>query len=119
MVKDKLKQFIFISFGAAPGALIRWKISNLLLCNILGSFLMGLIFGIFGTRKKINLILTIGFCGSLTTFSSWILNFSKLILDGLIVEGLIFILISYILGLFSIFIGFFLGRIISSLRLFQ
>ncbi|HET6590427.1 MAG: CrcB family protein [Candidatus Nitrosocosmicus sp.] len=81
-------EFIFLAVGAVLGAYIRYKItsfpliwgvvgSNVLFVNIIGSFILG-IFSIllinWNLDQKYSLLVAIGFCGSLTTMSSFALE---------------------------------------------
>lgn len=81
-------EFIFLAVGAVLGAYIRYKItsfpliwgvvgSNVLFVNIIGSFILG-IFSIllinWSLDQKYSLLVAIGFCGSLTTMSSFALE---------------------------------------------
>ena len=86
-------EFIFLAFGATAGAFIRFKISesalvlgsiplNVLIVNILGSFILGLfivVSQLWNIDGKYSLLLAVGFCGSLTTMSSFALDSSNLL----------------------------------------
>jgi CrcB protein len=67
-----------VAAGAIPGALLRWWLPDLLLANLLGCLLLGLLVGAAGARPRLLLWGGIGFCGSLTSFSSWILALAAL-----------------------------------------
>ena len=81
-----------VAAGAIPGALLRWRVETLahtwvgglrgaaesdLLANLLGSLLIGVLVGLPSPRPRLLLVGAIGFCGSLTTFSSWMLELAR------------------------------------------
>jgi len=49
---------------------------------VVGSFVLGFLAGPIPRRTGLVLLVGIGFCGSLTTFSSWILDAVKLLEGG-------------------------------------
>jgi CrcB protein len=67
-----------VAAGAIPGALLRWRLPDLLWANLLGCLLLGLLLGWPGSRPRLMLLGGIGFCGSLTSFSSWMLELAGL-----------------------------------------
>ena len=73
--------FFLISIGAVPAALMRWRIDDIFLVNIIGCFLLGFI-NALSIPKKYKLFLGFGFCGSLTTFSGWTSYLYELIING-------------------------------------
>lgn len=94
----KKTQFIeigLLTVGAITGALLRYRITespillgtlqiNVLIVNILGSLILGFFAAatlVFNFELKYTLLIAIGFCGSLTTMSSFALETSNLI-DG-------------------------------------
>tara|TARA_B100000674_G_scaffold98358_1_gene71163 strand:- start:313 stop:717 length:405 start_codon:yes stop_codon:yes gene_type:complete len=73
----EVQELLLVGAGAVPGALLRWQLAlNLgdqnLLVNVLGAGLLGFLAGLPAAPRR-QLLLGIGFCGSLTTFSSWML----------------------------------------------
>ncbi|MFZ9850891.1 MAG: fluoride efflux transporter FluC [Vulcanococcus sp.] len=93
-LRFELRELLLVAAGAVPGALLRWQVtvqfgpwlggsagSNLLV-NLLGSFLLGVLAGPIPRRTELVLWLGIGFCGCLTTFSSWMLDVLDLLRAG-------------------------------------
>lgn len=81
-------EFLFLGVGAVLGAYLRYKItsypllfgnlvSNVLLVNIIGSFILG-VFSVLSASlnldSRYSFLVAIGFCGSLTTMSSFALE---------------------------------------------
>ena len=118
----ELKELLLVGLGAVPGALLRWQSGVQLgpylggsagadlLVNLVGSFILGFMAGPIPRRTSLVLLLGIGFCGCLTTFSSWMLDVSKLILAGRPVWGLLLIAVSLMLGLLCVAAGLALSR---------
>jgi len=63
------------------------------------------------------LLLGIGFCGCLTTFSSWMLDVARLIQAGKPAWGLVLIAISLVLGIGCAAAGLVLSRSVFRSRL--
>lgn len=66
-----------VAMGAIPGALLRWLLHCDPLANLLGCLLIGWLLGSHPPRPRRFLVLGVGFCGSLTTFSGWVLALSR------------------------------------------
>jgi fluoride exporter len=86
-------EFVFLAVGAVAGAFVRFKMAesplilgtlpiNILVINVIGSFILG-VFSILSLMwnldSKYTLLAAVGFCGSLTTMSSFALETSSLI----------------------------------------
>ncbi|MBA2650881.1 MAG: fluoride efflux transporter CrcB [Tatlockia sp.] len=92
------KSITAITLGAALGALLRWlfnlKLNNLfpdippgtLFANLVGSFIIGLAIAYFADAPAISpawkLFIITGFCGGLTTFSSFSAEVLTLLQQG-------------------------------------
>jgi CrcB protein len=89
----RMIEYILLAVGAVVGAFLRYKIAespiilgglpvNVLIVNILGSFLLG-IFSVLSLALNLDtkyaLFVAIGFCSSFTTMSSFALETSNLI----------------------------------------
>ena len=86
-------EFIFLAAGSVFGAFLRYKITesqllfntlpmNVLIVNVIGAFILG-IFVILSEQWNLDgrysLFAAVGFCGSLTTMSSFALDSSNLL----------------------------------------
>jgi fluoride exporter len=86
-------EFVFLAVGSVLGAFLRYKITespllfnilplNVLIVNVLGAFILG-IFVILSEQWNLDgrysLLAAVGFCGSLTTMSSFALDSSNLL----------------------------------------
>ncbi len=86
-------EFVFIAIGSVLGAFLRYKITespllfnalpvNVLIVNVLGAFVLGA-FIVLSEQWHLNgrysLFIAVGFCGSLTTMSSFALDSSNLL----------------------------------------
>ena len=118
----EVRELALVALGAMPGALLRWQSSVQLgpflggnagadlLVNLVGSFILGFLAGPIPRRTSLLLLVGIGFCGSLTTFSSWMLDVAKLIQAGRSSSGLLLVAASLALGLLCALAGLWLSR---------
>jgi CrcB protein len=79
--------------------------------NVVGAALLGLLAGLPAAPRR-QLLVGIGFCGSLTTFSGWMLDAMRLISTGKVIEASGLIAITLGLGVAASMIGFRCGRIL-------
>ena len=110
----ELQELLLVGLGAVPGALLRWQVAlhlgdQNLLVNGLGAGLLGLLAGLPAAPRR-QLLLGIGFCGSVTTFSSWMLSAVKHLSGGDWAAALGLIGLTLGLGLGAAALGFSLGR---------
>ena len=110
----EILELLLVGLGAVPGALLRWQVSlhwadRHVLVNVVGAALLGLLAGLPAAPRR-QLLVGIGFCGSLTTFSSWMLEAVQLISAGKIVEALSLIGFTLGLGVGAAALGFWFGQ---------
>jgi CrcB protein len=73
-LKGDLRDLALVAGGAIPGALLRWQLGADVVANMLGCLLLGVVLAQASQRKRLMLWAGIGFCGSLTTFCTWMLD---------------------------------------------
>ena len=101
--------FIIISIGAVPAAILRWQIDQMFIVNIIGCFLLGFINSL-AISKRYKLILGFGFCGSLTTFSGLSFQLFKLINQGFYKLFVLNSISIVMLGIFAVSLGHLLAK---------
>ena len=109
LIYKEFINLIFLSIGVLPGAFLRWQLDNYFLVNCIGCFVLGIVSG-SQIKKKYKYIIGFGFCGSLTTYSGWIIDCFSYLKNGNFLEGIALLFSSIMFGLFFAFLGFFIGQ---------
>jgi len=129
MLQDtNVRQVIAISLGAIAGALTRYYLTiwfanrfgmnfpyGTFFINISGCLVMGF-FATLATQKiniispEIRLMISTGFLGAYTTFSTFGLDTISLLQKGAFISGITYLLGSTILGIISIQLGIIIAR---------
>ncbi|KAF0654091.1 hypothetical protein L107_06963 [Cyanobium sp. Copco_Reservoir_LC18] len=131
-LRREARDLLLVAAGAVPGALLRWRLEDLgkgweglpsglieadLVANLVGTFLIGVIAAQRPPRPRLLLLGAIGFCGSLTTFSSWMLEISLALRRGRPDGALAVVLVSLLGGLAAVTLGLAVGRWLGRFRL--
>lgn len=125
-------KYLYLAFGGSIGALLRFVLAAIphkyywgsfpvgtLFVNLLGSFLIGFLFILFGKDQmpeNLKLFLFIGILGSFTTFSTFMFESLNLFKGGDIKFALLNIGGANILGLLFVYLGYILAQYIVSAR---
>ena len=120
--------FIYVGFGGFIGALARYSFNLIfgsilglpiplatLFVNILGSFVMGVIFyfTLNNSSEFYKLFFMTGILGGFTTFSAFSLDSINMFIEKEYQNLFLYISISVFLSIFSLYLGFILSRFIS------
>ena len=121
-------KLVLIGIGGAAGAVLRYVVSGLdyrfsygvlpvstLVINLSGSLVIGLLWGLFEVypvSSHARMFIFIGLLGGFTTFSTFGLESFNLLRDGERGIALANILVTNILGIAFVFIGFAASRLL-------
>jgi CrcB protein len=128
-----MKVFWAVAIGAAAGGVSRFYLTlamqqrfgadfpwGTLLINITGSLLLGFVVRYAvatpGMSLELRLLLTTGFCGGYTTFSSYSFETAVLLETGYYARAALYSLGSVVLSLLATFCGFMLARGVIGVR---
>jgi CrcB protein len=124
---------LYIALGSAAGGVSRYLLGGVIqrwsggsfplgtmVINVTGSFLLGLIYRYAtdsaGISPEVRTLLTIGFCGGYTTFSTFSYETVRLIEDGELTRGLAYAGLSVVLSIAATMLGIVAGQGITDLR---
>lgn len=123
----KLISFVYVFIGAGFGGSLRYFLSvfladkisvvfpyGTLAANLLGSLIIGIfIFSIADKElvtSNIRLLVAVGFCGGLTTFSSFSYETLNLFRDSQYLLGFLNIALNLVLSIIGVLIGFLIAK---------
>ena len=125
-----MKVLFLIFCGGGAGSVFRYLLINYfskvmpstipygtILVNLLGALIIGMIYFFLSTRLLLNeqfkMFFTIGFLGGFTTFSTFNLDFFKLIESGNFGLAIIYTAITFIGTVTLFYLGFHIVKVIS------
>ncbi|EAS18959.1 putative CrcB-like protein [Flavobacteria bacterium BBFL7] len=122
-----IKQLLFVFIGGGFGCVLRFLFSiwmntdqikwiPTLVVNVLGCFILGYFLSL--SHKNIldshgYILLGIGFCGGLTTFSTFSVDLFKLTNESNYMGALTYLLLTIILGFIAVYSAYYLGKQLS------
>ena len=124
---------LFIALGSAAGGVARFLLGTFiqtrfgagfpmgtLLVNISGAFLLGFIFACAlatpSVSPEMRGLLTTGFCGGYTTFSTFTYETMMLLEDGEVARAAVYVVLSVAVALLGVWLGIALGRGLIGMR---
>ena len=123
-----MKQALLVFLGGGLGSVLRYwmslKLNNFenaipygtLLANVLGSLIIGIIFG-YSTKSGLlnenhSLLLATGFCGGFTTFSTFAYENHIYLKGGDYFGFLPYMIVTFILAISAVFLGMYVSKFI-------
>ncbi len=119
-------KFLLVFIGGGVGSTLRYYVGKIfvntnhsffnatLTVNVLGSLLVGVLFGYFTKQNLLSqnqsILLISGFCGGFTTFSTFALENTIMLKNGDYFSFAFYTILSIILGILAVFLGLFLMK---------
>lgn len=123
----RMRQLLFVMLGSACGGGLRFLVSRwlnegstmpwgTLAVNVLGCLIIGFVGSLpaSGVSPQVRLLLTTGFCGGFTTFSTFSSESLSLLRDGHATTAMVYMGASLAVGLLAVAAGHQLARAISA-----
>ena len=123
-----MKQALLVFLGGGLGSVLRYWLSlrlnnfenaipyGTLLANVLGSLIIGIIFGYSAKSGLLNenhsLLLATGFCGGFTTFSTFAYENHIYLKGGDYFGFLPYLIVTFILAISAVFLGMYMSKFI-------
>ncbi len=121
-----IKDLLYVGLGSFAGGIVRYLVSLLIkggsstfpwatfAVNIAGCLLIGLLLALFNrmpnASPQLNLMLTVGFCGGFTTFSTFSKESLNLLQSGSYTTFALYALGSLVLGIAAVALGYAIAK---------
>ncbi|EAQ99944.1 fluoride efflux transporter CrcB [Maribacter sp. HTCC2170] len=121
-----MKQLLLVFLGGGLGSLLRYVVSKTFnnyfqhfylgtfLVNVIGCLIIGIVLGLSFKNNILSqnqtLLLTTGFCGGFTTFSTFALENQSLLKTGEILHFSVYTLSSIAVGIAAVLIGLWVSK---------
>lgn len=125
----KLTDIFFVFIGSGLGGVCRYLANMLtprlfasllawpwatMIVNILGCLLIGVFYGLSDSSSmlspKLRLLLTVGFCGGFTTFSTFANENYLMLQANQLIPALLYTLLSVVIGVGAVYLGYLMTR---------
>lgn len=121
------KIITFIGIGSFLGGIARYGLSRLatlvigvpsfwgtFAANTIGCLMIGIFYGLFDRYNILSehwrLLLTVGFCGGFTTFSTFVHENYSIMSDGRFLAAALYATLSFFTGLIMVYLGHLITR---------
>lgn len=125
-----MKNYILVSFGAAVGGAARYWLTSAiytilpltfpygtLSVNFIGSLIIGIVMFYFDSNELISpatrIFITTGFCGGLTTFSTFSYETVKLMQDAEYFLSAVNVIANVVLTIAAVILAYFISKLIT------
>ena len=126
-----MQNYFLVAIGAAFGGTLRYWLGGVtqkilpfgfpygtLVVNVLGSFLLGFLIFYFDTKRLLSpgmkVMLTVGFCGGFTTFSSFSFETINLMRDSEYFLATLNVGLNIFLTLLAVFLSYYLAKTLNA-----
>lgn len=118
---DRLTALGLVAVGGIAGSLLRWGVAEALpevrfawhtiVVNLAGALVIGLLFGMTTSAHwRARVLIGTGFCGGLTTFSTWVGDTHAMLDDHHWWLGFVNIAATLVIGVAAAALGLMMGR---------